>query len=461
MLSAAELDNAWIASGDPDFHNLAALLADITGHVRLATENRLLRAKVTRRMQSVGLDSCCAYLDLLQSSRGRFELDGLIADVTIGETSFFRHPEHFDALRAVVIPDCLARNAGWRQLRIWSAGCANGAEAYSLAIVLHGLLGPELPAWTIDIVASDINRTFLSEAAAGRYSAWTLRDVPDAQRSAYFHADGAEWTIREPYKRHVRFVQHNLIGDAIPCLHKGIGAFDIIMCRNVMIYLDEARNRHLAHGLHAALAEGGWLFTAPTDFNPQLERLLSLQRVAGTLLYRRSAPVATAPRIDRQAAGAEVRQPREAPRAAAAAIAIPQPETVRPCGLTDIATLADRGEWQAAVQSCELLLRTDPCNAGAHYYHALVQHSRGATAAAELALKRAIYLDRDFALAHYQLAVLRKEGGALVQSRQSLCNVLDALESLPDERPISPCGRIIARDLRALAIRQLDALGAA
>jgi chemotaxis protein methyltransferase CheR len=117
------------------------------------------------------------------------------------------------------------------------------------------------------------------------------------------------------------------------------------------------------------------------------------------------------------------------------------------------------GDWTAAAHDCEAFLKVDSCNAPAHYYYALVQYYAGAAAAAEQALKRAIYLDGNFALAHYQLGLLRKDAQDQALCSRSFQNVLGALRDVPDEVPVSPCGAITALDLRELASRQLELLG--
>ena len=130
-------------------------------------------------MSARGLSDGHAYLDLLlDGASGEVELDGLITELTIGETFFFRHKEIFDALRDVVLPDVLRRNQQSRRLRIWSAGCSTGAEPYSVSILLKRELGKELAGWEVHIVGTDINRDFLARAREGRFDDWAERRLP-------------------------------------------------------------------------------------------------------------------------------------------------------------------------------------------------------------------------------------------------------------------------------------------
>lgn len=479
------LDDTCAGQHGPAFDELKAFIVSTTGHARLAERDDLLLEKIARRIALQRLPSLDSYLDLVKhGADGKAELDCLIAELTVGETSFFRHRDHFDALVAHVLPDCLKRNAAARQLRIWSAGCANGAEAYSIAVVVHALLGDRLGDWNVDIVGSDLNRAFLAEAEKGLYSAWTLREVPAEQRPIHFVRRDDGWLIREAYKRNVQFVYHNLVSGEFPCLHKNIFAFDIIMCRNVMIYLDAVNNRQLAQRLRTVLVEDGYLFTGPADFNPHLEETFALEKVAGTLLYRSRVPPVpsrtpvpvsggTAQRPGAATSVGETSVPRkrvadprgenlrrvrstaskcEGSRGAARPADAPQPS------IETIIDLANKGDWVAAAHYCEAFLRADSCNAPAQYYYALVQQYSGAADAAEQALKRAIYLDSRFALAHYQLGLVRKDTHGAAVCIRSFQNVLDALHNLPDDDPVSPCGQITALNLRELATQQLEIL---
>ena len=180
---------------------------------------------------------CDAYLGLLTGDAdGPAELDALIAELTIGETFFFRHREVFDAVRDVVVPDRIARDRGRRRFRVWSAGCSIGAEAYTLAILLRRDLGAALAGWDVEIVGTDINREFLARARDGRFEEWALRGTTDEFRRACFDPDGRTWAIRPEYKAGVSFQYHNLVAHAFPSELHGLSDFDLILCRNVTIY---------------------------------------------------------------------------------------------------------------------------------------------------------------------------------------------------------------------------------
>jgi chemotaxis protein methyltransferase CheR len=468
-----------LALPDLAFEELKAFLVSATGNYRLSAKDSPVREKVLGRLRQNGLSSLGEYLELLKDGKvGNRELDSLIAELTVGETFFFRHPDHFDALRDHVLPAVVKRNEQSRQLRIWSAGCANGAEAYSIAILAHSVLGERLAEWNVTIVGSDINRAFLAEAEAGSYSAWTLRGVPQEQIRGFFVRNGALWGVRDKYKQNVRFVYHNLIKDEVPSIHNNIFAFDVVFCRNVMIYFDAPTNGLLAGRIDQALVDDGWLFVGSTDFNPHLDATFAADKQSGAIVYRKrqrpASPVrrmrVVAPADDggparqRAVAGgggdaSRRRRPRPAadggggPGRVAAQAAQPQGSAT---ALAAIVDLANRGDWQNASRQCQAILAAEPFNAAAHYFHALVLHSTGAIGEAEQALRRAIYLDRAFALAHYQLGLARKEVHDTAGGVRAFRNALDALGNTPDDRAISPCGQITALHLRELATQQLE-----
>jgi chemotaxis protein methyltransferase CheR len=462
-------------------------LVEETGNIRLIDSFSLVREKVRRRRESLGLPSIDAYLALVGNPRdGKPELDSLIAELTVGETSFFRHPEQFERLRDEILPACVKRNRSTRTLRIWSAGCANGAEAYSTAIIVHALLGDDIGEWKIDIVGTDINRTFLAEAEAGHYSDWALRDMPAERARHYFTRQGQRLRIADKYKAMARFARHNLVADPIPDVARTICSFDVILCRNVMIYFSEEAGAALARRLGQALAEGGYLLVAPADLTAGLRHVFEPGKTPGVMKLRKDRPCAdraSAIQATAQAIPATLPGPRSAPsakrmpqpiaehrqsarqdtRARPRKTAIVQSETSRaekPPEIGAIVALADRGEWADAGRRCEHLLRIDPCNVKAHYYYGLVLQSIGAPREAEQAWRRAIYLDRDFALAHYQLGLARKQADDVPGSIRAFRNTLDVLSGAPDDRQVSPCDHVTALDLRALAIRQLGALAA-
>jgi chemotaxis protein methyltransferase CheR len=204
------------------------------------------------------------------------ELEELKDRLTVGETYFMREPAHFELLRATIVPERLAARPG--PLRVWSAGCASGEEPYSVAIALDemDLLDHAR------IVGTDLSERALDRARAGRYGRWSLRRCGDEERAAWFEADGSRWQLRDRYRDAVQWRLSGLL-DGPPA-----GAFDVALCRNVLIYLTGDAIRAAAAALHDGLNPGGWLLVGASD--PPLEHP-GLVRVATGhgIVYRRRA----------------------------------------------------------------------------------------------------------------------------------------------------------------------------
>jgi chemotaxis protein methyltransferase CheR len=195
--------------------------------------------------------------------------------VTINVSEFFRDVDRFADLERRVLPELLARGA---TLNIWSAGCSNGAEAYSLAILLRELA----PARNHSVLASDVDDTILGRArAATGFSASDVRNVGAERVGRWFVAEpDARYTVGPIPKAMVRFARHDLLRDEYPS-----GPFNLIACRNVVIYFTEAAKERIFHGFVRALRPGGVLFVGGTEaiMRPQLLGL----SVAGAGFYRK------------------------------------------------------------------------------------------------------------------------------------------------------------------------------
>ena len=215
---------------------------------------------IRRAMARTGLDDdVLGYRRLLETDDGA--LDDLLAELTVGETYFFREPSQFQFIRHTVLPEIRQRRGRDHVLRAWSAGCASGEEAYSLAILLleEGLAGQ------CRLLATDLSRATLVKARRGIYGAWSLRGEGALAARPYLHGHGNHYVVDEVVRRLVTFDQLNMALDFDPACATGVRGMDLILCRNVLIYFDHKTVRTVARRLYESLAEGGWLITASTD----------------------------------------------------------------------------------------------------------------------------------------------------------------------------------------------------
>ncbi len=231
-----------------------------TGLDYFASRPQGLAEHVLGRIAATGLSECREYWELLQDEHcGDGELDQLIERLTIGETHFFRHRELFDALRDTVLPEILASNRATKRVRVWSAGCSTGPEAYSVSILLRRDFAAWTRDWNISILGTDINRPFLAQAAAGRYEEWAFRGTPVGLRSECFEQDDNAWRIAHRFQDAVTFQYHNLVRHPFPSLTQNLAAFDLILCRNVLIYFAPEVVERIVSQLAECLVPGGWL----------------------------------------------------------------------------------------------------------------------------------------------------------------------------------------------------------
>jgi chemotaxis methyl-accepting protein methylase len=208
----------------------------------------------------------------------------LVEHLTVGETYFLREPAQIMALRQTILPDAIERRAEERRLRMWSAGCSTGEEVYTLAMLLtERNLTQD---WDVTLVGTDVNRESLRLAREARYPAWSFRATSDAVRERYFEPAGNDWRVRESLRSMARFAWLNLAAD--PLLPPIVGA-DLITCRNVTIYFDDASTQRLYRTLVGALAPGGWLMLGPSDPMPADTRGLECVPLTDAVLWRRVA----------------------------------------------------------------------------------------------------------------------------------------------------------------------------
>lgn len=216
---------------------------------------------VARHRSRLGLSlgGEAAYLERLDRDPG--ERRALAQELAVGETFFFRGQDHFAALAAAVLPEVLRARASERRLRVLSAACASGEEAYSLAILLREAL-PESSGWTFDILGVDINSAFLAKAAHGVYTPWSLRDVPREVVRRWFRAEGRLHRLDPAIRalahfREIDLLEPGALADEAP--------FDVVFCRNLFIYLTPAAIATVLRRLQGLLAPGGYLFLGHSE----------------------------------------------------------------------------------------------------------------------------------------------------------------------------------------------------
>lgn len=395
----------------------------------------------------------------------------LAGHLTVGETYFFRDRACFDALEREVLPSLIAarREAGLSRLRLWSAGCATGEEAYSLAILLDRLL-PDRADWALTILATDINPEALEAARRGCYRDWSFRETPRWIRDRYFHRRGAEtFEVAPRIRGMVTVAPLNLAEDGYPAVVTNTSAMDLILCRNVLMYFTREAQRAVVARLKLALVTGGWLAVSPAEASAELFRPLVPVTFPGAILYRR-APGPLAPPLPHWQAetvwpDSPVPWPfADAPGGLVAAESPvpsrpPEPVEAPPDTATELRrarALADQGRLEEARDLCEGVLARTRLDPEAYLLLAAIHQERGELGAAMAALRRAIYLAPDSAPAHFLLGSLLLRQGQRRQGKRSLETVVSLLSRIPRDEALPGCDGLTAGRLLATARAHLE-----
>jgi chemotaxis protein methyltransferase CheR len=253
-----------------DYENFVQRIHNKTG-INLALYKE---AQMKRRLTSLYLKKgYTSFADFFQALNKDHELmDEFLDRMTINVSEFYRNAKRWEVLDKVILPELLRKN---QHLNIWSAACSTGEEPYTLAMVLS----KHVPLSKLKILATDIDDKVLAKAKLGIYSERSLNEVPKEMVKKFFYQDEAHFNISDEVKKAVTFKKKNLLSDPFG------GPFDLIVCRNVLIYFTEEAKEELYNKFSSALKPGGILFVGSTEqiFNPNTYML----ETADTFFYRR------------------------------------------------------------------------------------------------------------------------------------------------------------------------------
>jgi len=415
--------------------------------------------------------------------------DRVISGLTVGETYFMRDSVQFAALRQHILPEIIRRRQPERRLRIWSAGCASGEEPYSLAMVLSEII-PDWERWSLFILGTDINKQSLARGRQGLYKKWSFRQCGPEVTQRYFDPRGQLLQIKPDLARRVSFAYLNLSEDTYPSLITNTCAMDLILCRNVAIYLPEKQVSQIVNRFAGCLAQEGWLMVAATETDPRGFPGFAARAFGSATAYQLLSPG--------QEAQLEAAPPAacEPPPSAAPLYEAPKPRPATPPSrpepkpppaagpellsrarrlleqnqlqsarclleqargqrrgaanlwLGGARRLANLGRLAEARYWCGQALEADPLLPAAHHCRALIAQEEGDVELAGDHLRKALYLEPNHLAAHFSLATLYRKLGrnqkALLHGRQAI----RLASSLPPEQRVPEAdglaaGRII------------------
>jgi chemotaxis protein methyltransferase CheR len=262
----------------PELKLLQALVYQECGMHFDERRAHFLQDRLQRRLKECQLDSFYSYYRLLVSDKGKNEMSLLVENLAVNETSFFRNKSQMELFHKHLLDDLVRRKQARRDfsLRIWSAGCSTGQEPYTLAMLIADALAYHLlrnplptempspkplipPPWKVEILASDISYSVLRAGQEGTYTDSQMESVDYSYRLRYFDKVGERYAVKKALKEIVHFDFHNLKTEYLP------QRYDMIFCRNVMMYFDEAEQRRLVEKFARCLNPEGYLFVGHAE----------------------------------------------------------------------------------------------------------------------------------------------------------------------------------------------------
>ena len=499
-------------------HDVARFRATIASRLGLWFDDgklEQLASVLDRRLRAVD-DLASRYLERLETlGKAQAELREIAQELTVGETYFFRHNDQFRAFSEVALPARIQARSAVRQLRLLSAGCSSGEEAYSLSILAREK-AREL-GFEVSVRAVDVNPRAIERARAARYALWALRETPAELRERYFEIEGRDYVLSKSIRDSVEFQEENLVADDTWPAE----SFDVIFCRNVLMYFTPENAQLVVARFFRALAPGGYLFLGHAENLRGLSQDFELCHTHGTFYYQRKA-AAGAPLTPFIHSPVEVPRPRSAasldwastwletvqrstdrirvltekpaPDPAARSVPVNATRRVRvelgpvlellsherfaealdvltrlPAQnakhpdvlLLRAALLTHCDRLDEAELVCSELLAIDGLSAGAHYLRSLCQERQGDARAAVEHAQIASYLDPAFAMPRLHLGLMARRAGDRSTAQRELGQASLLLLREDASRLLLFGGGFSREGLVALCRSELERLGGA
>jgi len=268
------------------FDLLAQFLRKESGIVLKPEKSYSLRSKLQPLAKEWGYDTLNELVTHLYRERNNPEVvDAILNALTIKETSFFRDQKPFEALKKTILPE-LAERRGGRELKVWSAACSTGQEAISLAITLREILDPARADRSL-VMGTDVSAEAVSRAKEGVYSELEMRRgvSPEVRRRFFEPVEGGYRPAKE-IRNMLRYRELNLLEPDFP-----LSRFDVVLCRNVLIYFDDEGKRKALENVHKRMADDGYLFTGAGEDAQRMDARFQRERIDGVQCFRKTSPV--------------------------------------------------------------------------------------------------------------------------------------------------------------------------
>ena len=405
----------------------------------------------SQRWRERGLTGMAQYIELLSadSAAGQIERELLTVQCTTGESYFFRDPAQIDLLATKLLPELMARRSDTRRLRLWSADCANGEEAYTLAMLVHEMASG-LEGWQVLILGSDINSEALGRARTGVYRDWSFRALDASRKEHCFRPQGDHWQIDQRLRDSVSFRQVDLVRDSFPDAASDLIDFDLILCRNVFIYLDSDTALRITKKFARSLAEGGYLVTGHSELAGHDTSPLHTHMYPQSAAYQKSSTsAAISSHLWPDPHAAQVPKPVALSSASAieakAPVSPQRPDTAVLLSRPDYGQLIRSaqqhfrlGQQAQAEQDCRQAICLSDLDPRPYFLLAQLAQGRDDPAQAETLLRKVIYLDPNFIAAYLELGALKSQAGKQTSARRLWEAARLALKKLPAQSSLAP-----------------------
>lgn len=276
---------ATINMSESQFEKLRKIIYDRSGIHFQDTKKYVLESRLTRRLEELDFENYDQYLMYLTTGPYQSEeFQEMFNRITINETSFFRNEPQLQSFEERILPELLEARKATKTLRIWSAACSSGEEPYTLAIQIYRSLGVRLADWRIEILGTDISEKVLNIARSGRYHHYAVRSTNPAIVSRYFKQDDRHYQLNDDIMSMVNFEKLNL-KDVFAA--RRFGTFDLIMCRNVLIYFDDDMKTNVIKMFQHQLADDGTLYIGHSESLHNMETGFAQLDLPHAFAYRK------------------------------------------------------------------------------------------------------------------------------------------------------------------------------
>ena len=464
---------------------------------------------ITMMCEKAAQDDLERYFQMLQATETDSPLwDALIEELTVGETYFFRDENQIQALSRHLLPQIIAAHGHDRRIRIWSAGCASGEEAYTLSMLLAELI-PHMDQWNICILGTDINKKVIHKGKMARYRPWSFRQTDPLFQARYFSRKGEEYETIPRIRKNVHFEYLNLNEPVYPSLFTNTNAMDLILCRNVAIYYSEEVVRHVVSRFYQCLVPGGWLMMGASETSIPVFDQYGYHVFSGGTVYRKlnepapsrkrfqdgtfekmtSPAPEPVPAMEREVFSATLKETPFVMKTVPVPVAKKIDNPIVPPDEPDLAEVgsdlirrkryeeakdvffrclaenprdadslyqlgrvhANLGQMEAARSFCEQAIEINPLRAEVYYTLGLVHQESGDNKGAMERLKRALFLEPGFALAHVTMAILYRQLNQKEKSERHRRQAIALASIMAPETVLPGADDLTARTLLTMA----------